>query len=141
MNDANLPTYIPLKEAAKKYNLTTEGLLQAIDEEFIEAAKIGDAIVVADKDVMMVAAQMSVRDKDDELVSLSEAARRLDIQMRTISRWEDYGWLPVIALGPRRAKLVSWKQAKALGDLHKRNSQRGSRLIPHDKEIIDISTR
>jgi len=87
---------------------------------------------------MIVAAQVSIREKDDELVSLSEAARRLDLPASTVLRWEVYGWLPVIASGERRAKLVSWKRVEALGDLHKKRSQRGSRLIPRDQDTSNI---
>ena len=138
MNTENAPLYLPLEEAAEKYALAVGFLLQAIEEGLVQAARIEDVIVVADEDAAIIAAQVTGADADDdELVSINEAARRLGIQMRTVSRWQTYGWLPVIATGSRNAKLVSWQHTQAVAALYKSRSRRGSRLIPKDKDLLE----
>ena len=138
MSPDNLPTYISLNQAATRYGVNVAVLRRAVEAGIMRAVKINEEVIVADEDVAVVAAQTEAKDKGDELVSISEAARRLNINSRIICRWESYGWLPVVARGARRAKLISWQRAKALGSLYHEHSQRGSRLIPRNKIITDV---
>jgi len=136
MSLADLPTYLPLEEAAKKYDIPLESLIQAVEDNIIKAIQVDEVIAVADEDIAIVAAQV----EGDELVSINEAARRLDLHSGTVYQWHKQGWLPALAAGSRRAKLISWKRAQALGRLHKRTGQRGSRLIPRGQKVSEILT-
>ncbi len=133
-----LPSYIPLSGAIARYAVSERTLSQAIKDGVVRAIKIGEEVAVADEDVAALAVQAEVEAEGDKLVSISEVSRKLKIPISVVWRWQDYGWLPVLATGSRRAKLVSWKRASALGDLYKRKSQRGSRLIPRNKEVSDF---
>ena len=135
-NPVTLPTYIPLPEATARYGLSEAALRRAVETGIIRAVRLlGEGIAVADEDVAIVAAQQEAGKEGDELVSISEAARRLNIPSGTISRWVAYGWLPCVATGARRAKLVSWQRAQALARLKRERGKRGSRLVPRGKEV------
>ena len=131
-----LPTYILLEEAARRYRINREVLTNFVESGKIKAVQIDGRVAVADMDIAVVAAQMQASDDGDELVSLNEAARRLGVHSSYLSHWVDYGWLKVESYGPRRAKLVSFKKAEALAKLHKsRGYYRGSRLIPRGRTV------
>lgn len=139
MNITELPTYIPLKEAAEKYGIPLDTLSQAVNEGLIEAAQIGESIVIADEDAAIIAAQVSNEKIDDELVSIYEAAKRLNIRPGTAYQWYKQGWLPAKGRGSRRAILVSMERARSLCDLKSQKGQQGKRLIPRSKESDSLS--
>ncbi len=136
-----LPAFISLNEATKQYNVPVDALIEAINKNVVRAVRVGDIIKVAESDAMIVAAQVQKRREDDELVSFSEAARRLGLPVGTIFQWNEHGWLPVLGSGIRKAKLVSWNQAQALGRLRQERNGRGSRLIPKSQDFIEYSVR
>ena len=136
MSLADLPTYIPLHKAAEQYALPVEVLAQAAADNTVKTILVHHTLAVAVADLPIVVAQVD----GDELVSFNEVARRLNIDSRTISRWHEYGWLPALASGPRRAKLVSWRRAQALGKRHEEAAHQGSRLIPRGQEVTDVLT-
>ena len=138
MSPDNLPTYISLNQAATRYGVNVAVLRRSVESGIMRAVKINEEVIVADEDVAVVAAQVEAKDKGDELVSINEAGRRLNIPAGTVYQWYKYGWLSWIASGPRNAKLVSWKQAQALGRLHEKRSKRGRRLIPRGKELSEV---
>lgn len=136
----NLPTYIPFAEAVARYQVPAETLTRAVESGMIRAVQINGEVAVADEDVAVVAAQVQAQSEGDELVSLSEAARRLGMNSGILTRWEMYGWLPAVTNGPRRAKFVSWQRAQALAHLYRERTRRGSRLIPKGKEFSEALT-
>ena len=134
---ATLPTYIPLTEAAARYGLSEAALRRAVSDGIIRAVRLlGEGIAVADEDVAVIAAQKEAKEEGDELVSLNEAARRLGVDSQTIWRWHKYGWLQKRGTGPRKAVLISLRQARQLYILYKkRGGVRGRRLIPKEMEV------
>lgn len=79
-----------------------------------------------------VANQMS---QGKELVSLSEAARRLGLNVSTVWWWHKHGWLPQEGSGPNRVILVDFNRARALAKLRSTIGKgRGSRLISRQDE-------
>lgn len=135
----NLPTYVPLAEAAVHYQVPAETLTRAIESGMIRAVQTPEGgILVADEDTAVIAAQAQAQSAGDELVSISEAGKKLNIPQSVIWRWHSYGWLPQISTGSRNAKLVSWQRARALANLYHEHTKRGSRLIPRDKESLEI---
>jgi len=109
-------------------------LHQAVSEGTVHVVRVDDDLLAKDEDVSVIAVQLrEANSGEDELVSLNEVARRLDLSSGTISKWHEIGWLPMLATGPNRVKLVSWIQAKALGELRQARGRR--RLIPRSKDF------
>lgn len=130
----SLPKFIPLAEAAERHNVNPQVLDRAVEGNAIHAVRVGEEVLVDEHDVAMVTIQTQEPDpNEDELVSINEVARRLELPLVTVSRWQERGWLPMQAAGPGRAKLVSWTRAKALDEL--RQSRGRQHLIPRSKYI------
>lgn len=129
LND--LPKFVPLEEATTRHNINPQVLDRAVKDNVIHAVRIGEEVLVNDHDVAIVAIQTREPDPNDELISINEAARRLKLPVKTVSRWQERGWLPMQATGPGRAKLVSWTRAKALDELRQSCGRR--HLIPRSK--------
>ncbi len=130
-----LPAFITLDEAAKQYDVPLDVLIEAINKDAIKAIRVENVIKVAENDVKVLSVQILKQQENDELISISEAARRLGLPSGTVSQWQEYGWLPILGTGIRRAKLISWYQAQTLARLHQERSRRGSRLIPKGQEL------
>ena len=136
---ATLPTYISLREAAARYGLSEAALRRGVETGIIRAVRLlGEGIAVADEDVAVVAAQQEAGKEGDELVSISEAARKLGISSSIVWEWYNKGWLPAKGRGARRAILVSFSRAQKLADLRKANGRRGRRLIPRNKDVKEL---
>lgn len=138
METIEIPEFLPLERAAEQYHIDPDLLRRAVDAGAVEAGEAGGQIIVAIADIALVAVQVQTTDETDELVSISEVARRLGLSPATVSLWHRYGWLPTLATGSRNAKLVSWARAKMLGELHRERGQSGSRLIPRDKDLFRL---
>ena len=124
--------YLLLEEAALRRGISPETLSKLVESGKIRAVKIDGKMAVAVKD-SEIASVLAILDdgKDDELVSISEAARRLGIYSCLVSNWVKYGWIKVQGHGDRGAKLVPFKQVQALANLRaQRGYHRGSRLLP-----------
>jgi len=137
MDLGDFPEYLPLEQAAEQYHIDPDLLRRAVDAGAVEAGKAGEQIIVALSDVILVAAQVYIA-KDDELISLNEASRRLGISSQVVCLWHRYGWLPTLDTGPRNAKMISWSRAQAFGKLYHERRQLGSRLIPRDKDLLRL---
>jgi hypothetical protein len=137
VNATDLPEYLPLEQAAEQYRIDPELLRRAVDAGAVEAGEARGQIIVAVADVVLVAAQVCAAE-NDELVSLNEAAKRLEISSATVLAWHRHGWLPVLDTGSRNAKLISWSRARAIGKLYHERRQLGSRLIPRDKDLLRL---
>ncbi|OQA17351.1 MAG: hypothetical protein BWY63_02435 [Chloroflexi bacterium ADurb.Bin360] len=136
MGLSDLPEFIPLDEAAERHQLDPQVLHQALADDTVRTVKVGESILVDAEDVAVIAAQVvDLCEDNSELVSLGEAARRLNLNTRTVSRWQEHGWLPVHKVGPGRSKLVSWARAQALGKLYEDQGRPGSRLIPRGQDF------
>ncbi len=129
------PTFISLEKAVRRYNIPSSVLIEAIDKGAIQAVRVGNIVKVSETDVSIVALQLHEQQEGDELVSISEAARRLGLSSGTVFQWYEHGWLPVLGTGIRRAKLISWSHAQTLGRLHQERTRQGSRLIPKKQEL------
>ena len=134
MGLSDLPKFVPLEEAANRYEVDPQVLDCAVEDNAIRAISVNGIVLVDDEDVAVITVQMKKPKADeDELISISEVARRLELPSATISRWQELGWLPAIASGPRRAKLVSWTRAQALSEIREARGRR--RLIPRSKDF------
>ncbi len=135
MSPDNLPTYIPLNQAATRYGVNVAMLRRAVESGIMQAVKVNKEVMVADEDVAVVAAQVEAKDKGDELVSISEAARKLELNPGTVYLWYQNGWLEQRGRGSNRIIFISLQQAKSLADLKKRRGRQGRRLIPKGMDL------
>jgi predicted site-specific integrase-resolvase len=134
-----LPIYITLEEASRRYRIDHEALTRLVESGRIKAVKIDGRAAVAEQDVAVAAVREQAGSSGDELVSIAEAGRRLGVNPGIIFAWVEYGWIPVMAVGSRRAKLIPFGRAKALAELRKRRGLRGRRLISRLEEANILS--
>ncbi len=92
---AELPRYIPLDEALRRFAVSEDALKEAISSGKIRTAYIGEEATVAEQDVRELAKGQEVvvvRREDFEhlrgnRLGISEAARKYGLQQRTVSNW------------------------------------------------------
>ena len=94
----NLPTYIPLDEAAATYRLDRDVLTQAVENDIIRAVKTTrGGILVAEGDVVQITSHDQLREQFKHLrgvgLGIAEAARKYGIPNPTISRWAKAGYI------------------------------------------------
>ena len=123
-----IPTFIPLKEASKRTGWTVERLRELVAAGTIMAGKLpdGDIIVAVDEsgtaietptetipdDQLPLAAagddinaQLSAIKREDfkhlegQGITVSEAAKKYNVNRRTVSRWVDKGYVGVSNTG------------------------------------------
>lgn len=148
MKKGKLPMYILLEEAARQYRLSQATLTVAIEAGIIRAARLqqetGEEIVVAKEDVAQFAEELAASSNEEpkpELVSLNEAARRLDLGLGIIYQWYKQGWLPAHGRGPNRVIYIDFRRAKALAELRQRRGiSKGKRLIPKGSDVTQVLT-
>jgi len=132
-----LISYLPLAQAAARYKISVESLQRAIDAGIIRAVTIDDIVIaVAEQDVAIVVAQVQAANDGDELVSINEAARRLQLNAGVVWNWYHAGWLKEQGRIANRT-LVSLQQAQALALLKEKWGAQGRRLIPKEMELSD----
>ena len=134
MGLSDLPKFVPLEEAANRYNVDPQVLDQAMEDGTVRAVRVGESLLVDDHDVAIITVQtQEICQNEDELISINEAAKRLRVPAGTVWQWQERGWLPMEAPGRGRAKLVSWTRAQALSEI--REARGRQRLIPRSKDL------
>jgi len=134
-----LEEFITLEEAARRYRINRDVLAQLVESGKIKAVRIDGRLAVPDRDAAIAAIKEQITNSNDELVSIAEAGRRLGVNPGIIFAWVEYGWIPVMATGPRRAKLIPFGRAKALAELRRKQGLRGRRLISRKEEASILS--
>jgi len=134
-----LEEFITLEEASRRYHVDRETLTRLVAAGNIKAIRVDGRLAVDEQDIALIALKEQISSNGDEIVSISEAARRLGINSGHISLWVSYGWIPVLGHGPRRAKLISFRRAEALARLREKQGLRGRRLIPRGQEALVLS--
>ncbi len=102
----DLPTFIPLEEAAQRYGLSRAALTRLVEDGKIKAAHVNGGIAVAQDEtqtiVHKVTAIMAIRDKlwsqvkhlEDEPISMSQACEKYpEINFASLSRWVIQGYI------------------------------------------------
>jgi len=102
----NLPTYIPLDEAAATYRLDRETLTGAVENGIIRAVKTPEGgILVAEEDVKL----LPVPEPDQQLkgkpIRVTKAAEKYSVNQSSLTRWANAGYIRVIERGPKLLKL------------------------------------
>lgn len=100
---AELPSYVTLDEAARRYRISRETLTQMIESGKIRAVKVDGRVAVAECDVL------AVSEPDPELrgrpIRVSKAAEKYNIPHGTLVRWARGGLVHVIREGPKLLEL------------------------------------
>ncbi len=103
MNHPELPTYIPLSEAALRYAVPEKILFQAIEDEVIRAAEINKQVVVAAQDVsLLLLLDISIKPElCAKPIRVTEASRKYAVSQANLTRWADAGYIRILDRGPK----------------------------------------
>jgi predicted site-specific integrase-resolvase len=104
---AQLPQYIPLSEAIRRYDLDPSVLTRMIEDGRIDAVKTNGDIAVAEEDVDRTRKTMSKRDElwrrvkhlDGQKIGVNEAAQRYDLSTGSLTRWTQAGYIRILHRG------------------------------------------
>lgn len=100
LSEMQIPTYVPLKQAARKYKLSIEALTQLIQNGRIEAAKLPSGEIVVSETSYQTKEQI-IENKFSHLVGspigLREASRNYNIHPTTLHRWVKLGYIKRVA--------------------------------------------
>jgi len=95
-----LPEYLPLEEAARRYRLSPEILTRAVEDGKIRAVCADGRILVAEEDVQKMtkrdALWSQVAHLDGSPIALEQACSRYAISSPSLYRWIDAGYVRVL---------------------------------------------
>lgn len=91
----NLQTYIPLDDAARRYQINRLALTQAVESGRMRAVQVDDVIAVAEEDMKILAIELDESLKGKSIRSV-DAAERYGVSQANLSRWADTGYIRVI---------------------------------------------
>jgi len=104
MSPDNLPTYIPLNQAATRYGVNVAMLRRAVESGIMRAVKTPEGrILVADEDI---SEDVSVIvETDPELkgnpIRVTEAAEKYGVSHANLSNWSRKGYIRVLEQAPK----------------------------------------
>ena len=102
-----VPTFIPLAEAVRKYNLTEEVLTRLIRDGRIDGAQLpsGDLLVSDDGLNEAKTKEQIIEEKFGNLIgqpiTVTEAAEKYDLHRNTLLEWSKNGYIAVLKHGYR----------------------------------------
>ncbi|MEW5958399.1 MAG: hypothetical protein AB1801_11775 [Chloroflexota bacterium] len=108
--ELNVPTYLPLPEAARKYELSEKVLTQLIQAGKIEAVRLpsGEVLVSADngrpknKETILDEEFVSLRGR---LITVTEGAEKYDLHRNTILEWVRKEYITAKKQGGRGSRM------------------------------------
>ena len=96
----DLPTYIPLNEATRRYRIGAQALTQMVEKGTIRAVKIDGSMAVAETDVQLTTKRNSlwarVEHLDGTPIGLEEACVKYDFSSPSVYRWIAQGYVRVL---------------------------------------------
>jgi predicted site-specific integrase-resolvase len=101
---AQIPRYIPLSEAVRRYDLDPGVLTSLIEDGRIGAVQTNDNIVVAEEDVSKTQETMTKRDEfwrrvqhlDGKPIGINEASNKYGFGYGSLYTWINRGYLRVL---------------------------------------------
>jgi predicted site-specific integrase-resolvase len=140
----SIPTFIPLAEAARKYNLTEDVLTRLIQDGRIDAAQLPSGeLLVSDESPNEKTKEQIIEEKFEHLqgqrISIYAAAKKYKLSHSTLRGWIKAGYITKIAqqVGDRSLTLIEesevaycafiYHKRKAAGDL-----PTGTRIFDED---------
>lgn len=101
--ELEVPTYLPLSEAADRYNVSENVLTQLIQAGKIEAVRLpsGELLVSANNDPQKIKTKKQIiaekfGDRIEKPITVSEASERYKILGRTIREWISLDYIQVV---------------------------------------------
>jgi len=95
-----LPTYITLEEAAKRYQIAPEVLTERVNSGKIRAVRLNGTIALAEEDVISLAEDLALRAQVAHLknkpITLTRAAHHYKLNSRSLWRWARDGHIRVL---------------------------------------------
>lgn len=105
----SLDTYLTLQEATQRYKLDPQLLTRYINDGRIRGGKLNGTLVLSERDTQQVAEQQVEKKRfkhlDGREIHLSEASRKYNIPMSSLSRWADQGKIAVMGTNKNRRLL------------------------------------
>lgn len=101
---SDLPTYVSISEAAKRYHLGHEALTHLVEAGKVRAVEVDESIAVAKEDIRLALIQLEIKPDENlrgQPIRATEAAKRYEINERTLGRWAESGHIQVIERGPK----------------------------------------
>ena len=135
-----LPRYIPLAEALRRFRISEEVLKEAISSGKIRVAHIGEEVTVAEQDVRELAKGQEVvvvRREDFEhlrgnKLGIAEAARKYGLPNPTISRWVRRGIIRVLGREGQKVLIDEADVAYAVTVYRLKGGRKGMRIFDED---------
>ena len=135
--ELNVPTYLPLSEAAQKHGLSEQALTQLIQAGKIEAVQLpsGELLVIADKNSLPKTKAQIIEEQFSHLrgqsITVSDAAEDYDLHRDTVLLWTKKGYITPLKQGGRgsRMELDKAEVAYCAKIYHERKGKRGVRLF------------
>ncbi|MBN1811303.1 MAG: hypothetical protein JXA14_05670 [Anaerolineae bacterium] len=130
---AELETYIPLEDAAQKYDLRAHVLTDLVEKGELRAVQVGRKVAVAEDEVFDLVKEMTGDGKkyatlEGKPIRVSKAAEKYQMPHATLSKWAKRGYIRVIEQRPRLLLLNEADVAKAR-DLAERLNMTGGRGV------------
>ena len=102
MSPENLPTYIPLNQAATRYSVNITMLRHAVESGIMQAVRTPEGrVLVASEDVRMITKRNTLWDQvkhlDGNSIGLEEACRKYRLSTTSVYRWIGQGYVRVLS--------------------------------------------
>ena len=134
-----LPQYIPLAEALRRFRISEEALKEAISSGRIRTATIGEEVAVAEQDVRKLsidreALWQEASRWEGHVIGIEEAHELYGLNKQSIYRWIEKGYIRVVkdqrGGGRGRKRLLNKADVVYIALLKERIGQhRGRRLL------------
>jgi len=97
---AELPTYITLEEAARRYRIAPEVLTERVNSGKIRAVRLNGTIALAEEDVLRLSDDLALRAQVAHLqgrpITLTRAATNYELNKASLWRWAQAGHIRVL---------------------------------------------
>ncbi len=134
----HIPTFIPLAEAARKYNLSEKVLTQLIQVGKIQAVRLptGELLVDADNNGHELKTKEEIIAKEfaqlkGRLITVTEAAQKYNLHRDSILEWVTRGYITPLKQGGRGSRMeLDEAEVAYCAKIHRsRAGKRGVRLF------------
>ena len=134
-----IPTYIPIKDAAKKYGYTLADLKRLAQSGKIKAVKLPDGDMVVSKNELEfpdIKTKEEIKNYKDKHYAdlagketwISKASRDYKVSQQSIGRWVETGYIRQMGQDMNRT-LISEQDVAFYANLHNQFGKRGRRLF------------
>ncbi len=127
----NLPTYIPLEQAAERYNLSMKDLNAALKRGTLKAVQTPEEdVLVAVEDVQVLAERLEPAPVNPALagraIRATEAATKYSLNQQSLSNWAYAGYIRILERGPKLLLLDEGDVQRAADLFHRARQETGS---------------